>query len=81
MHSSVAKRESLVSFLFQNSLLRNEMMTYQCFHSTFLSCTLDISRDRIIPHQMYPSAYHPWCKSVVSAVLRSSRGYIFIFRA
>ena len=69
-------------------------MTYQYFHSpyeqfdvmfiystnTFLNCILDISRDPGIHHQMYPSTYHPWCKSVLSPVLLSSRFQIYILK-
>ena len=63
----------MLHFCSKNSLLR-EMMTYQYFHSsyehidamciyatsTFLSCILDICRDRGIPHQTYPSTHYPW---------------------
>ena len=41
--------------------------------NVFLSSILDILRERGIPHQISPSTYHPWCYSVVSPVLRSSR--------
>ena len=49
-----------------------------CFYianatNVFLSSILDILRERGIPHQISPSTYHPWCYSVVSPVLRSSR--------
>ena len=41
--------------------------------NVFISSILDILRERGIPHQVSPSTYHPWCYSVVSPVLRSSR--------
>ena len=41
--------------------------------NVFISSILDILRERGIPHQISPSTYHPWCYSVVSPVLRSSR--------
>ena len=49
-----------------------------CFYianviNVFLSSILDILRERGIPHQISPSTYHPWCYSVVSPILRSSR--------
>ena len=49
-----------------------------CFYianatNVFLSSILDIPCERGIPHQISPSTYHPWCYSVVSPVLRSSR--------
>ena len=49
-----------------------------CFYmanatNVFLSSILDILRERGIPRQISPSTYHPWCYSVVSPVLRSSR--------
>ena len=53
-----------------------------CFYiasttNVFLSSILDILRERGIPHQISPSTYHPWCYSVVSPVLRSSRIYYY----
>ena len=54
-----------------------------CFYianatNVFLSSILDILRERGIPHQISPSTYHPWCYSVVSPVLRSSRNYVCV---
>ena len=53
-----------------------------CFYmvnatNVFLSSILDILRERGIHHQIFPSTYHPWCYSVVSPVLRSSRLTLF----
>ena len=54
-----------------------------CFYianatNVFQSSILDILRERGIPHQISPSTYHPWCYSVVSPVLRSSRYIVYI---